>query len=161
MVIGLPDWPYRSEMTDVEISVPGVAPSNVQNGVGFVGGVARWFIPFHRCVAVAPRPDGRAPCDITYNAESTAIRGTLIDPKCGFYRYGDVRLREEFAGGGAITLSWRTGLRGEYRFQGLEPGSRLSLEFNFANPPVQLPTLGPGHRYLVPDISLFVPFECE
>jgi hypothetical protein len=65
---------------------------------------------------------------------------------------------ERFADGGAVVLSWRTGWDGEYRFEGLEPGADLVLEVGAEAPAVHLPRLGPGQRYVVPDLT--VPDGC-
>jgi hypothetical protein len=159
IAVARPDWPYHLGLSDLEVTVPNVAPSNVENGLGFVGGVATWRIPFDTCDTVEPRPDGRAPCVTLFNAQSASIAGRVVREPCGDpYLLEEIRLMVRFAGGGAVLRTWKTGWRGEYRFQGIEPDAELVLDLGPGSPAVQLPRLGAGERYTVPDLS--VPGGC-
>jgi hypothetical protein len=149
------DWPYDPRVPNQDAVLPGSMPSNVENGVGFVGGVATMTIPYHRCEAIAPRPDRQLSCAITYNARSASIAGTLIREPCGGpHRLAEIRLRETFAGGGGAVLTWRSGWKGEYRFEGIEPGAELVLQPGPGTPDVPLPRLAPGQRYDVGEIPV-------
>lgn len=45
---GSEDWPDLTELSDLEIAIPNIA-SNVENGTGFIGGIARREIPLKSC----------------------------------------------------------------------------------------------------------------
>jgi hypothetical protein len=153
------DWPYDPRLPDPDVVLPGSMPSNVENGVGFVGGVATMTIPYHRCAVIAARPDRQHPCAIVYNSRSASITGTVVRQTCGGpYVFTDVHLREMYAGGGGAVLTWKTGWKGEYRFEGIEPGADLVLQLGPGTPEVQLPRLAPGQRYDVGEIS--APAQC-
>jgi hypothetical protein len=153
------DWPFDANLPDLEVTEPSTMPSNVENGLGYVGGVVIRTIPFHRCAILAVRPGNQPTCAMRYDARSASIAGRVLRTPCGGPRVlGDLRLMERFADGGAVVLSWRTGWDGEYRFEGLEPGADLVLEVGAEAPAVHLPRLGPGQRYVVPDVS--VPDGC-
>jgi hypothetical protein len=148
------DWPYGPAVEDFQIAAPNTRTANVEGGLGFVGGVAVWTIPFTRCDAIAPRP-GRTNCEFTYNANSASVAGRILREPCGLpYPLAEVRLVEEFSGGGAAGRVWKTGERGEYRFEGLEPGSRLSLQVAGSTPGLALPVPLAGGRYVVKDLSI-------
>ena len=158
IVSGRPDWPYHDGLSDLTVTLPSTMPSNVENGLGFVGGVATRRIPFDACDALAVRPGGVETCTTVINARSPSIAGRVIREACGEpHTLATVRLTERFAGGGAVVRTWTTGWGGEYRFEGLEPDSELVLEVSPAAP-VQLPPLSPGERYHVEDI--FVAAGC-
>jgi hypothetical protein len=159
LTVGRSDWPYHPGLSDLEVTLPGKMPSNVENGVGFVGGVATWTFPFHTCHVLAERADRKHACALNFNAESGFIGGRVIQEPCGApHVLEEIRLTEKFAGGGAVVRTWKTGWNGEYRFEGIEPGADLVLELNPAAPAVHLPRLGPGERYIVPEIP--VPGGC-
>jgi hypothetical protein len=156
LVAGRSDWPYHPGLSDLAVTLPNEIPSNIENGVGFVGGVATAKIPFDYCGVLDPRPDRDEPCKIILNAQSAAIEGRVIREPCGEpHTLADVRLTERFAGGGAIMRAWRTGWDGRYRFEGIESDSDLVLEVPGA-PAVELPRLAPGEGYTVSDVSVTV-----
>ena len=158
IVTGRPDWPYHAGLSDLTITLPNTSPSNVENGLGFVGGVATWTIPFDACNPLETRPDGEGPCATLFDARSASIEGRAIREPCGDpHAWATVRLTETFAGGGSMIRTWKTGWRGEYRFEGIEPGSQLLLRV-IPEAPVELPPLAPGERYTVEDI--LVPAGC-
>lgn len=158
LTTGRPDWPYHPELSDLAVTLPNTMPSNVENGVGFVGGVAVSKIPFDRCDVLAPRPGREESCTILINAESAAIEGRVIRAPCGEpHTLANVRLTERFADGGAIMRTWKTGWNGRYRFAGIEPAADLVLEVD-GTTAMELPPLAPGERYTVGDLS--VPVGC-
>ena len=147
-------WPYDRTVTDLEVGLPGRIPSNVENGLGFVGGVATRTIPFHRCEIVVPAADRTRTCEYVYNARSATITGRVLRQPCGRpHPVADIRLREKFTDGRTVIRSWKTGAEGEYRFDGIEPGAQLVLELPPGTSVVSLPLLTPGQRYVVPDLS--------
>jgi hypothetical protein len=147
------DWPFDPALSDFDVTFPDSMPSNVENGVGFVGGVATWTIPFHRCTVLAVGPGTRHPCTVTYNAQSASIAGRVVRQPCNKpHQLADVRLTETGAADDAISLSWKTGWDGAYRFEGLEPGADLVLDLGPGTAALQLPRLSPGQRYAVPDV---------
>jgi hypothetical protein len=149
------DWPFGPGLSDPDVTLPGSTASNVENGTGFVGGVATWTIPFHSCTVLAARPGSHPPCTLDYNARSASIAGRVIQEPCGTPRQrAEIRLTEVFAGGGAIMLAWKTGWDGAYRFEGLEPGADLALDLGPGTPAMRLPPLSPGQRYAVPDLAV-------
>jgi hypothetical protein len=153
------DWPFDPELSDLDATLPGRMPSNVENGLGYVGGVEVWTIPYHHCTVLAARPDVRRTCAITYNARSASIAGKVLREPCGEpNQLADIHLTETFAGGGAVRLRWKTGWDGAYRFEGLEPGADLVLGLGSRMPALRLPRLSPGQRYVVPDLT--VPDGC-
>jgi hypothetical protein len=152
-------WPYDPRLPEPDDVLPGAMPTNVENGVGFVGGVATMTIPFHRCTSLASRPDNQISCAIRYNAQSATVAGRVIREPCGDPdALADIHLMETFAAGGAVILTWKTGWDGGYRFEGIEPGAELSLRLDPERPAVPLPRLGPGQHFTVGDIS--VPGGC-
>jgi hypothetical protein len=152
-------WPFHLGLSDLFVSLPGTMPSNVENGVGFVGGVSIWTIPFHLCEVLAERPDGEPACLITFSARSPSIEGRVIRQPCGDpHSLADIRLTESFAGGGTVVRTWKTGWDGSYRFEGIEPDADLALELTPGTPPVQLPRLAPGEGYILEDVA--VPGGC-
>jgi hypothetical protein len=157
--VGRSDWPYHADLSDLEVTVPDSAPSNVENGHGFVGGVATWTIPFDACDTVEPRPDPAPLCATLFNAQSASIAGRVIRESCGEpHTLATVRLMERSPGGGGVMRTWKTGWSGEYRFQGIEPNAELLLGVGRETPAIQLPRLAVGERYMVPDI--FVTADC-
>jgi hypothetical protein len=159
LTVARADWPFPSELPDPGEPVPDTTRTNVENGVGFVGGVASWTIPFQHCEVLVPRPDGAEYCVVAFDARSASISGRVIREPCGRPdALADVRLTERFAGGGAIVRTWKTGWDGEYRFEGVEPGADLVLEVGRTVPAVHLPRLGPGERKVVTNIA--VPGGC-
>lgn len=159
LTVGRSDWPYHPELSDVAVTLPSTMPSNIENGLGFVGGVAVSKIPFDHCDVLAPRPDREQSCTILLNAESAAVEGRVIRTPCGEpHTLANVRLTERFAGGGAVARTWKTGWDGRYRFEGVEPAADLVLEVDPRTPAVELPRLAPGERYTVGDVP--VPVGC-
>jgi hypothetical protein len=149
------DWPYLPDLSDLEVTLPGTMPSNVEHGFGFVGGVSTWTIPFTHCVTLVPSPGRQESCQMQFDGQSTSVAGRVISQPCTDpYALEPVYLTETFADGGKIRLKWKTGWQGEYRFDGLEPGADLVLEFDPGDPVVQLPPLTPGQRYRVGDLFL-------
>jgi hypothetical protein len=154
-----PDWQFDATLPDLEVMEPSTMPSNVEHGLGYVGGVEIWTIPFHRCGVLADRPGGQSACEIHYDARAASIAGRVVRQPCGDpHALAPVRLVERFADGGAVVLTWKTGWDGEYRFEGIEPGADLVVQLDDGATAVTMPRLGPGQRYVVPDIS--VPDHC-
>lgn len=152
------DWPYQPELSPAEAVLPGGATSNVENGFGFVGGVATWAIPLSRCNPKEARLDGLPVCGHVVDASSSAIEGRVVGECTRLSRLPAIHLTEDFAGGGKAIFEWEAGWRGSYAFDGLEPGADLALEVEGAADTVHVPQLVPGERYSVPDIS--VPISC-
>ena len=161
------DWPTHGGPALV---TPDLAtlPSNVENGLGYVGTAATWTIPFDYCAPLAPRNDGVQACTILSSSSAASLSGRVTRQPCGRpHALGEVRLTERFAGGGAIVRRWKAGWDGSYRFEGIEPGSELSLQVGSApNVPVvaavtvPLPSLAPGQRHAVQDLSVSVTQGC-
>lgn len=153
------DWPYHPDLTDLEVTLPGTMPSNVENGLGFVGAVAVWTIPFHRCRNLAPPEQVGQDCSMEFSGESASISGRVMREPCGDpHTFGEVRLREAFDDGREMLRTWKTGWHGEYRFEGITPGAELFLDLGPGTPELPLPRLSAGERAAVDD--LFVPDQC-
>ena len=154
------DWPFESPPLNPALVGPDTTPSNVENGMGFLGAIASRTIPFPRCAVLVPRADIRfSSCLVTHNREATAISGRVINQACNRpHRLSEVGLRATWTDGGSAILYWRTGWEGEYRFEGIEPGAELALQASPGAPFVPLPRLAPGQRYSAPD--LFVNVKC-
>jgi hypothetical protein len=153
------DWPYHPGLSDLTVVLPSTSPSNVEKGLGFVGGVATWRIPFDRCDVLAVRPDLEQSCTTILNGQSASIAGRVMRGPCGDpHILADIHLTERFAGGGAVIRRWKTGWDGRYRFEGIAPGADLVLELSAATPAVHLPPLAPGARYTVNEISVPVDY---
>jgi hypothetical protein len=149
------DWPVEAPPARSTATLPDTMPSNVENGVGFLGGVTTWTIPYHRCTVLAQRPGLRHTCDIPFTARSASVAGRVVRQPCGGPQVlTDVNLVESFEGGGSLNLRWKTGWDGEYRFEGIEPGADLAVHLGPGTPAVRLPRLSPGQRYTAPDISV-------
>ena len=159
VVIGDPaDRLFAPELSDLEIALPDRVPSNVENGVGFVAGLAVWSIPSHRCEVLAPSPDHERPCDIVYNRESASVEGMLVKEDCrGPADLTGIRLVEEFPTGSRVAIRWITGRSGEFRFFGIEPGAGLLLDVGRGEPPLRLPVLAPGERYVLGEVAVPIP----
>ncbi len=152
------DWPYQPGLTSAEAILPVGAASNVENGFGFVGGVATWAIPLSRCNPTEARPDGLPVCDHIVDASSAAIEGRVVGRCSRLSRLPTIHLTERFLGGGTAVFEWEADWLGNYAFDGLAPGADLLLEVEGAEPEMHLPPLAPGERYVVPDVS--VPIAC-
>lgn len=158
VVTGPADWPFDSELPDLTITLPHTAPSNVENGLGFVGGVASWTIAYDSCDVLEPRAGGIESCTARFNGQSASVAGKVIREPCGDPHFlTPVRLTERFADGGVVVRTWKTGWQGEYVFEGLEAGSEFLVEVG-GEAAVPVPPLAPGERYAVADIS--VPVGC-
>lgn len=159
LAVGPADWPFQPELSDIEVALPGTMPSNVENGLGFLGGLATWTIPFHRCESVLERRNGLPYCTTSFSSHSASIEGRMVREPCGDpHSLQQVQLTERFAEGGAFIRSWRTGWDGRYRFEGIEPGSELVLDPGTGASVIPLPRLSPGERYRLDDIV--VPGGC-
>lgn len=180
ITVGPLDWPYTPDLSDLDVARPGSATSNVVNGLGFVGGLAIRTIPFHRCQQLVARPGGQRTCEVTYDERSGTVSGRVIRQPCGApHAVQDVRLTERYTNGGAIVRHWKTGWNGEYRFEGIEPGSELEIEVRPIEPglayslapspfgavsdrtaasaqaaPMRIPPLAEGQRLALPDIAV-------
>jgi hypothetical protein len=169
IVIVPSDWPYPRGLSLVDIFIPGLIPSNVEGGVGFVGGVAHWAIPLARCIALEARPDGSPACTTHLHAASASITGRLSPPTCANpMETAKVRLTQRYPGGGAVVLEYKADWEGLYGFEGLVPGADLALAFYLgardpdATDPVAtlaVPPLEPGQRFVAPEVSLTCPPE--
>lgn len=152
------DWPWDGELSDLDVRLPGVMPSNVDNGLGFVGGVATWTIPLVLCELVPPPADSNLGCATPYDAQSATISGRVLAGPCGEpHAFRDINLTEQVTPETATRRWWKTGWNGEYRFEGVTPGVGLVLTVPGA-PPVHLPPLQPGERLDLDDI--FVTTGC-
>ena len=78
MVFSGAAWPFDPDWTEVTGLIPGLA-SNVDGGLGFVGGVHRpRTIPYELCVIIGA--DESDACELTYTHEpSTTIEGTVTE----------------------------------------------------------------------------------
>lgn len=148
------DWPYNPDLSPAEAVLPGRAPSNVENGFGFVGGVATWSIPLPLCDPQDPRPDGQPTCGHVVGAASTSITGRLVTECVRPRSLPDIVLTEEFAGGGTAIFDWHASWKGTYAFEGLEAGADIALNIQGASTTVRVPALTPGERYVVPDVPV-------
>lgn len=145
-------WPYHIGLSDLEVTTPGRAPSNVANGLGFVGGVATLTIPFDACEPLGPEPDGLGACATEITARTASIEGRVIREPCGDpWALEPIRLLSSTGDGGVIR-TWKTGWHGQYRFHGIEPDTDLVLELGPDAPDVHLPRLEEGQEHTVPDI---------
>lgn len=151
------DWPYEHGLSATDLTIPGAIPSTVENGVGSLVGVATWRIPLPLCVPIETDPDGSPDCDTEFDASSASIVGKVTgDPCSDPMRLPTLRLTERYADGGAVVWEWKPDWGGTYRFEGLRPGADLRLEV--VGHPAQaldIPPLGPGERYVAPDVTLF------
>src|SRR5690606_5979105 len=153
------DWPYHPGLTDLEVRLPGSMPSNVENGFGFVGGVATWTFPHYRCDLLPPPASSTDGCTTWYDAESATLSGRAIIERCGLpLTFMDVALVEQITPDVATRRWWRTGWDSEFRFEGVEPGVALNLQVTLAVPPIELPPLQPGEHRQLDDI--LVSLEC-
>src|SRR5690606_14001312 len=86
-------WPYDPDLTDVEVELPGTMPSNVENGVGFVGGVATWIIPYHRRDVPHSESTENRECTVLFNRHSASLAGRVVRAPCGeAHLMADIRL---------------------------------------------------------------------
>ena len=154
------NWPYEPGLSATDVAIPGVVPTTVENGVGSVAGVATRTIPLPLCYPLEARPDGRQHCTTLFAAGSTSIAGTVERAPCSDpLKLTSVRLTERYADGGAVVWEWQTDFDGAYRFDGLEPGSDLLLEFSDPTAgAVHIPPLVPGERYIATAVT--VPIGC-
>jgi hypothetical protein len=78
MVFSGAAWPFDPNWTETEALIPGVA-SNVDGGLGFVGGVLRpTTVPYELCVIIGA--DESDVCELTYTHEpSTTIEGKISE----------------------------------------------------------------------------------
>ncbi len=159
MAVATSDWPFHPDLSDLEVTLPGSMPSNVGNGYGYVGGVAEWTIPLHHCEMLEPRPGGESFCEHRFDARSASVSGRVIVTPCNDpLSLWPVRLTERFAGGGAVIRTWGTGWEGEYRFEGIEPGSELVLDLGPGMPAYTVPPLTPWEHFHAEDMFMENPF---
>jgi hypothetical protein len=149
-------WPYVPGLSATQIAVPGKLPTNVKNGFGFVGGIATRNFPVLTCAVVTPHPNGVQQCVADLRDSTTSVVGHVVRPDCTTYReLPDIFLTEKFADGAVYFYQWKASWAGDYRFDGLEPGTDLVLQFpDNPDATMQLPVLGPGEQYEVPDVAL-------
>ncbi|MGK7311855.1 MAG: hypothetical protein ACN0LA_06400 [Candidatus Longimicrobiales bacterium M2_2A_002] len=153
------DWPYDADLSDSDLSIPGLVPTTVENGVGQVRGVSTWRIPLVFCEILEPTPDGRG-CTLELHRPSATVVGTVVDDPCAGPRHlPAVRLTQQFPVGGAVAWNWTADWDGSYRFIGIEPGADLLLEFEDAGTTIPIPPLEPGERYVAPEVV--VPSTCQ
>lgn len=160
VVLTRPDWPYGPGLSITEAAAPGYLPTTVENGIGFVAGVALLKVPMVGCYPVEARPDGREGCMAVFDGASASIVGRVARDPCGDPgRLTSVHLTERHPGGGAVVWAWQTDWGGFYHFAGLEPGSELALEFG-GHPAgtIHVPPLAPGERYYAPLVTM--PSSC-
>ncbi len=150
-------WPFEAELeggTYQHID----AGTNVEDGVGYIGGIAIIRVPYEMCT-VASGADPAAVCRITYDDTSAWLEGTLLDTRCGqevlkarvTLRKADDNLVREVYG------DWH----GRYRFGGLEPGTTYHIDATapYFEPYEGTLTLAPGeHR--VHDLEMKRPGVC-
>jgi hypothetical protein len=159
VVLTRADWPFEPGLSPTEAAVHGNLPTTVENGIGFLVGVDEWRIPLPRCYPTESRPDGREICMTVIDESSTSIVGQVVRDPCGVRQLPTVRLTERYADGGSVDWTFKPGWGGEYRFEGLEPGSELTLEFG-GHPAgtIEVPPLAPGERYYAPFTTM--PSSC-
>ena len=153
------DWPYDADLSDSDLSIPGLVPTTVENGVGQVRGVSTWRIPLVFCEILEPRPDGQG-CTMELHGPSATVVGTVVDDPCADPMHlPAVRLIQQFPGGGVVAWNWTADWDGSYRFIGIEPGAGLLLEFADAGTTIPIPSLEAGERYVPPEVV--VPSTCQ
>jgi hypothetical protein len=77
MVFSGAAWPFDPNWTEGTSLIPGLA-SNVDGGLGFVGGVNRRTVPFELCEIIGA--DESDACELTYTREpSTTIEGKISE----------------------------------------------------------------------------------
>jgi hypothetical protein len=150
------DWPFEPGLSPTEAAVPGQVPTTVENGVGALVGTALLTVPLPLCQVLEPVPGGGPPCDQVFHRNSATVVGRVARDPCSAPRpLTRVRLTERFASGGAIVRSWLAGWDGEYRFEGIEPGSELVLDFEgHPEGTLQIQPLGPAGRFYAPEVHM-------
>jgi hypothetical protein len=159
IAVATSEWPFQPGLSPTEAALPGSGPSNVENGFGFVGGLAMWTFPRPSCDPKEARPDGSPVCGHVVGGSSGSVVGRVLDTCDRLLSLRTIRLTERFPGGGTAVFEWKTGLDGRYEFEGLEPGADLVLEVQGAPGPVRVSALSPGERQVVPDV--LVPTPCS
>jgi len=72
-------WPADLEYDPAALGVL-TAPQNVENGVGFLGGILSKPIPWEPCTVEPPSGSG---CELTYDPTSATLAGTVTDAATG------------------------------------------------------------------------------
>jgi len=102
------------------------APSAVEGGVGFVGGVVIRTVPFENC-DLRPRTIG-AVCEMRYNDQTLTIEGTIVDSMCDWGVEGAVVELSELGGTGPTVIrTAKTDQDGRYWISGLVGGTSYGL----------------------------------
>ncbi len=160
VAVSASDWPFEPGLSAAEVAVPGAIPTNVENGVGALLGVATWTIPLPNCIPLAPGPDGAEECTTVFDGTTASVVGRVVHDPCGnLLDLPFVRLTERYADGGAVAWEWKADWTGAYRFEGLEPGAELIVELpGVPGSAVAIPPLQPGQRYEAPDLT--IPRSC-
>jgi hypothetical protein len=148
-------WPYPDNFSYGTVSHSGIE-SNVENGVGFIGGIYRRDAMYETCELV-PRPAGVTHCELTYDSRSAVLEGVLrLTPQ------SRNRLPEDIE---YVTLSELDGNRvrlvqpdypeGYFRFGAIEPGRRYRLLIERPSWPTyeEIIVMGPAERRTL-DIEL-------
>jgi hypothetical protein len=108
-------WPYNYLQATPTISHPNVA-KNVVGGVGFVGGVLTKFFPYSPEACSLTLPGDY--CDITFNAESVTVGGTVVD-RCRLLPIAEATVALHEVTGNRIRSTVTDG-EGRYQIRGLE-----------------------------------------
>jgi len=116
-------WPTGPQF-DIGALGASAIPTNLTNGVGFLGGVLTRTVPYEPCTLIGPDPRPTH-CELSYGPEKATVRGILTDV-CGarILPNGEIAL-EELPGQGQTHRKMRpatTDLTGLFVIQGLDPG---------------------------------------
>jgi hypothetical protein len=155
-------WPYPDNFSYGTVSHSGIE-SNVENGVGFIGGIYRRDAMYENCELV-PRPAGVTHCELTYDSRSAVLEGVFrLTPQSRGRDPTDIE---------HVTLSELDGNRvrlvqpdypgGYFRFGAIEPGRRyrLLIERPSWPPYEEIIVMGPAERRTI-EIELEGPPKCR
>jgi hypothetical protein len=135
-------WPFDPLRT--EGALKGInATSNITNGVGFVGGIARKTVPFEDClkkVLLSPVLNQRIYCEITYDANSASIGGWVRD-RCRGIPIDNPKVIFNEVDGEYLRIFDADYTGGAYSIGGLIPGRAYSYEISAADYDSQVGTM--------------------
>ena len=112
-------WPEGLQNATSALGVPN-APSNVENGFGFLAGVRTKSIPWQPC-ALEPRS---GPCALTYDSTSVTLQGRVRDRLTGRPLPGAALYLTEIIPGSSppTRLRGSTDAQGSFELGAVEPG---------------------------------------
>ena len=161
MVFSGAAWPFDPDWSETEALIPGLA-SNVDGGLGFVGGVNRRTVPYELCEIIGS--NGSDACELTYTDEPSTIEGKISEwvdtlgicrrlplPGATVFMWETdrpdvdrfVTVRDIFRGRVSISLREPDGVRvrmaftgadGSYRISALTPGLNYALAVRDGRP---------------------------